>query len=178
MSDSHDTLVRRAAGWLRRGAVIPYPNSNYSDRQNVSCAVVLTEMYCTIRERPDAIGWAWGGRISILVECKATRSDFLADKKKSHRKRVGVGEYRYYLVNEGVATAVDLPEKWGLIEVQGRKLVVTQLAERQERSMAGEMALLWSLGRRAQELERAKPTALCVLAAPTDAQNSGTAAEE
>lgn len=68
------------------------------------------------KERPDAIGFSSG--FSCLVECKATRRDFLKDQDKPFRKdpAKGVGTARIYLTNPGVCTPDELPERWQLIE--------------------------------------------------------------
>lgn len=79
-----------------------------------------------IKENPDAIGWKYinGTRYegSILIECKTSRGDFRNDFKKSFRINPddGIGNWRYYLVPEGLITVEELPEKWGLIEVNSR----------------------------------------------------------
>ncbi|WHI46573.1 hypothetical protein [Microbulbifer sp. VAAF005] len=100
---THSSLVSMAGAWLKGKA---------------NCGAVFTELVTNVEsgEQPDAIGFR-GGRISILIECKATRSDFLADKKKPFRKRpeLGMGMYRFYLCPPGVITEKDLPEKWGLL---------------------------------------------------------------
>ena len=44
-----------------------------------NCYPILTELVTWNNEIPDAIGWTC--RCSILFECKASRSDFLADYK-------------------------------------------------------------------------------------------------
>ena len=77
------------------------------------------------KERPDAIGFSSG--FSCLVECKATRRDFLKDRDKPFRKdpSKGIGTVRIYLTNPGVCTPDELPERWQLIEaVDGDTLVV------------------------------------------------------
>lgn len=76
--------------------------------------VILTEPGY-VSEKPDAIGFKEG--CSVLIECKASRSDFLADRKKPFRngKEKGVGNYRYYLTNPYVANIHDLPHKWNLL---------------------------------------------------------------
>lgn len=68
------------------------------------------------RENPDV--FAFTKHQSILIECKASRSDFLADKKKPFRQNPqdGIGAMRFYLVNEGVARHEEMPDKWQLIE--------------------------------------------------------------
>ena len=69
------------------------------------------------REQPDAVGFKDGG-FSCLVECKASRSDFLRDKDKPFRKdpATGIGTMRVYLTAPGVCTPNELPEGWQLIE--------------------------------------------------------------
>ncbi|KKK54365.1 hypothetical protein LCGC14_3085490, partial [marine sediment metagenome] len=65
-------------------------------------------------EIPDALGFA--SRKSTLIECKASRSDFLSDKKKSFRQKPdeGMGCLRYYLTPPGLVDPDELPENWGL----------------------------------------------------------------
>lgn len=67
------------------------------------------------KENPDV--FAFSKYYSVLIECKASRSDFLADRKKPFRQnpQLGIGRMRYYLVNEGVATQEDMPEGWQLL---------------------------------------------------------------
>ena len=67
------------------------------------------------RELPDAIGFKSG--YSCLIECKASRSDFLKDKKKPFRNGTmkGIGSERIYLTNPNVANVHDLPPKWKLL---------------------------------------------------------------
>ena len=66
-------------------------------------------------ENPDV--FAFTKYYSCLIECKASRSDFLADKKKPFRQnpQLGIGLRRFYLVNNGVATQEDMPEGWQLL---------------------------------------------------------------
>lgn len=67
-------------------------------------------------ELPDV--FAFTRYNSVLFECKASRADFLRDKKKPFREnpQLGVGETRYYLVNEGVAAESEMPDGWYLFE--------------------------------------------------------------
>lgn len=67
------------------------------------------------KENPDV--FAFTKYYSVLIECKASRSDFLADKKKPFRQDPlqGVGKRRYYLVNEGVCTQDEMPDGWQLL---------------------------------------------------------------
>ena len=72
-------------------------------------------IYVVVSELPDAIGFKSG--YSCLIECKASRSDFLKDKKKPFRNGTtkGVGSERIYLTNPNVANVHDLPPKWKLM---------------------------------------------------------------
>lgn len=108
-------------------------------------------------EIPDAIGWAYGGRLSILVECKVSRSDFRADQKKLFRRKthLGMGTHRYYMAPTGIIPLDDVPEMWGLLEYgeRGNITVVRVAPEHRERCTAHETAMLWSALRRVQNLE-------------------------
>ena len=67
---THKALVRRLAKWLK-----------YTKRMTV----VMSELSTRNSETPDVMGWI-GNAHSILIECKASRQDFLADKNKWFRK--------------------------------------------------------------------------------------------
>lgn len=105
---THAELVLRAARWLRN---------------TKGCGVVLTERGVD-HEHPDAIGWR--GAWSILVECKTSRSDFLADAKKPHRieSDLGMGQERYYMTVPFLLDPLELPAGWGLLEVLERRVRV------------------------------------------------------
>ncbi|MCK5607550.1 hypothetical protein KAR91_37045 [Candidatus Pacearchaeota archaeon] len=105
---SHDDLVSLGEKWLIN---------------TKKCSFAFSELKCTrIYEIPDCIGFRDG--YSVLIECKASRADFLSDKKKMFRKypEQGLGSFRFFLCPEGVINPSDLPEKWGLvwITVQGK----------------------------------------------------------
>lgn len=104
---THAELVEIAARWLRSAK---------------RCGVVLTEAAGGGLEIPDAIGWRLGGRMSYLVECKASRADFLRDAQKPFRgPGRGVGQSRLYLAPAGMIRPDELPERWGLVEVSGQR---------------------------------------------------------
>ena len=100
----HALLVSKAVHWLR---------SQYR------CGVILSEQYCATGEVPDVIGWKGFCR-SVLVECKVSRADFLADAAKPFRQHPeeGMGCERFYLVPAGVVRREDLPKHWGLLELR------------------------------------------------------------
>jgi len=105
---THSDLVEKAGKWLK----------------SFGCPVVLCELSAvtTYGEIPDAIGWKDGK--SILIECKSSRSDFLNDKKKLFRRSpaYGMGCWRLYLCMPGVINKEDLPDGWGLLWINGKRM--------------------------------------------------------
>lgn len=99
---SHADLCFFASRWLR----------NYA-----RCSVVATELATMSAEIPDAIGWR--SNISVLVECKTSRADFMQDAKKPFRidPAKGVGNWRFYLTPKGLISVDELPDNWGLLEL-------------------------------------------------------------
>ena len=107
---THAQLVRRAGQWLR----------------GMGCGLVFEELVALTGEIPDAIGWKDAGRISYLVECKASRGDFLADRKKPHRwdGAKAMGCYRYFMCPPGMIRPDELPERWGLLYCHASKVTI------------------------------------------------------
>ncbi len=101
---THAELVNAAAKYLK---------------YNCRCGVVFTELVSAAGEIPDAIGFRMD--YSIVIECKASKNDFLQDAKKRYRIHswMGMGSYRYYMCPEGLLKPGDMPDKWGLIYVTG-----------------------------------------------------------
>ena len=136
---THAKLIEIAVRWLRR----------------YRCGVVLSEQACASGEVPDAIGWKKKCH-SVLVECKASRADFLADAAKPFRQKpeLGLGCERWYLAPAGLLSAEDLPRYWGLLEARAGKLqVAVKASRRDQRSPAGflnEMNLLLASLRRVE----------------------------
>jgi len=118
------------------------------------CGVVLSEQACVSGEMPDAIGWKDACH-SVLVESKASRADFLADRDKSFRRKpeIGVGSERYYLAPRGLIRVEELPVGWGLLEVSGREMERVKASAKNLRSAIGfqyEMNLLLASLRRVE----------------------------
>ncbi len=107
----------------------------------MKCPVVLIKPVTgTVFEMPDAFGWSASG-MSILIECKTSRSDFSADKRKPHRHPdLGMGTLRYYLAPSKVLKPKDMPEGWGLLTVgdTGKQIHIAQQAK--ERTMTDSRA--------------------------------------
>jgi hypothetical protein len=118
------------------------------------CGVVLSEQACVSGEMPDAIGWKKACH-SVLVECKVSRADFLADREKPFRRKpeIGVGCERYYLAARGLIPVEDVPTGWGLLEIAGREVQRIKASAKNLRSEAGfksEMNLLLASLRRVE----------------------------
>ncbi len=130
---SHDHLVKKAAAFLRsQGSVVTITDLTHSDS-----------------ETPDAIGWF--NNLATLIECKASRSDFLADRKKGFRWRSaqGMGAYRYYLTPQGLLKPDELPPGWGLLELHGTHVAKVSKSDIfHQRKHTAETSLLLSALRR------------------------------
>lgn len=135
---THAQLVEKAVRWLRW----------------YRCGVVLSEQACASGEMPDAIGWKQACH-SVLVECKVTRADFLADRAKPFRQKPqkGVGCERFYLTPPGIVKTDELPAGWGLLEIHCGRVEMLQPSARNLRSATGfryEMNLLLASLRRVE----------------------------
>jgi hypothetical protein len=104
-SELHDELAKVGATWLKHNgfAVV---------------ATDLTALGC--RERADVIGFR--SQCSATIESKVSRADFLADRKKPHREAGGIGLYRFYICPAGLIAVDELPSRWGLLHVDGKRL--------------------------------------------------------
>src|SRR5260370_19003067 len=134
----HPKLVEKAVRWLR----------------HYRCGLVLAEQACVSGEMPDAIGWKRACH-SVLVECKVTRADFLADRAKPFRLKPehGVGCERFYLVSAGLIRCEELPAGWGLLELRHNKIETAQPSAKNLRTATGfkyEMNLLLASLRRVE----------------------------
>ena len=105
----HDALVDKGKRFLK----------------SMGCGVIFGDPWnCpAVDETPDVIGWYDGN--SFLIECKASRADFLADAKKSFRANpnLGMGDWRFYMCPEGVIQPEELPQHWGLIWIKNDRVV-------------------------------------------------------
>ena len=135
---THERLVKAAVAWLRR----------------YGCGVVLSEQSCASGETPDAIGWKRACH-SVVIECKISRADFLADREKPFRVKPekGMGCERFYLAPAGLISPDEVPTGWGLLELSGREVLVVVAACKKMRTAIGfryEMNLLLASLRRVE----------------------------
>lgn len=138
---THAALVELAVKWLRT---------------QYRCGIVLSEQACCSGETPDVIGWKQRCR-SVVVECKISRGDFLADAAKPWRQNpeTALGCERFYMAPAGLIAHDELPDGWGLLEVRNRKIEVSVACNKRRslRSQEGfmnEMNLLLASLRRVE----------------------------
>jgi hypothetical protein len=103
----HKELVAAALKWLTGSC---------------GCAFAVGEIVAWTGEIPDAIGFK--SNRSIVVECKTSRADFLADNKKPFRAKPekGMGDHRYFLCPEGVIKPEDQLNGWGLLYLKNGRI--------------------------------------------------------
>jgi len=140
---SHKELVKRAFACLKF---------------SIGCSVAFKERVApgSASENPGAIGFK--NSFSYLIECKSTRSGFLADKKKLSRKipSQGMGIERYFMSPVGLLQPGEIPKGWGLPGVYEvppgpRNRTVKKTKESEcfyDRNMNAEVAYLVSAIRR------------------------------
>jgi hypothetical protein len=112
---THDQIAEIGAKWLSRHGY-KYVFSNMRSQFS--------------SENPDALGLKGGFSDAFVLEVKVSRSDFLADKKKTHRQLgKGVGLHYAYLTPKGLIDPLEVPYGWQLLEIHGKtkpKIVVVK----------------------------------------------------
>lgn len=133
--EAHDKLVERGTRWVRS-----------------RCTIVAPELRTLCGECPDVYGYGYQCS-SIVVECKASRADFLRDAKKEFRiePEKGLGERRYYMCPPGMIRPDELPDMWGLLYCHHRRIEVVRNALPQPFSIKKERWVLASILRRTIE---------------------------
>lgn len=120
---THSQLCDKAERWLK--VQHHFETCGHSP----GCGIVLKEMVSIAGEQPDCIGFSSG--VSTLIECKTSRSDFFADQKKIFRRKpeTGMGNLRFFLTPENLIKPEKLPEKWGLLETDGKQIKIIKEPE-------------------------------------------------
>lgn len=121
MAQAHRGLCELAANWLKR---------NHA-RGGPGCRIAVTEPRSGWSgESPDAIAWRAIGHLDgcFMVEAKTSRGDFLVDANKPHRGEItGLGNLRFYICPEGLISPDELPDRWGLLWVNNRGHIRSQV---------------------------------------------------
>ena len=98
---NHKQLVVEAKKWLINSKSC---NPVFCEKGSAGCS-----------ELPDAIGWTCDN--CIVVECKASRSDLLANNKKS----LALGDKKYFLMTKELYSqcADIIPDGYGIVTING-----------------------------------------------------------
>lgn len=125
----HETLVQRAAAWLR-------------NTRRCKLVIVNAKPW-SANEHPDVIGWLPTGE-SIVVECKVSHGDLLADHRKRWRTMsVGMGMYRFTMVPPVLEVKWNPDWFGGVLVVEGRRVrVARECPPRQTRDWPKELCML------------------------------------
>lgn len=138
--DLHRTLCMAAARHLHKSGMCGTNQQKY----------VAVELVTYGREVADV--WGTNGASTTVVEVKVSRADFLRDKEKICRKNQleGMGNFRWYFALQGIIKEEELPEDWGLVEVDesGNIIRLVRLAKYQESTSLGNISILCSIMRR------------------------------
>lgn len=110
---------------------------------------VAVELVAAGAEDPDV--WATNGYQTTMIEVKTSHADFLADQKKWARSKAAeladkqMGNFRYYLCPEGVIKEEELPNNWGLLVWDGKKIRKVKQAMYVKSSTSMELLFITSI---------------------------------
>lgn len=88
---------------------------------------------------------------SVIIEVKTSHSDFKADQKKWARSqqaemlKLQAGRFRWYLCPENIIKPEELPEKWGLLYWDGKRIRPIVPPSVFENTSRADMAILTSI---------------------------------
>jgi hypothetical protein len=149
---THEELRLAAIRFAKRQR---FSHRTWERIDGLNLKVIASETVTAAHDIPDVIGW--DQTHSYLIECKASRSDFFHDAKKPQRNAgTGMGIFRYYFTPKGLVSREEIPEGWGLIEIDGKEMVISVQAPRRELDASGHMQekrILLSLLRRVKMRE-------------------------
>ena len=147
---THDDLVKRAVKWLKNSVSKPNPagdDAPYLERywNKPRCGVAVPELVSgNYGEIPDAFGWDRDN--SWLIECKASRADFLANRRKIGTR---IASYRFFLCPPGLISVDELSDGWGLLYCHPKKIAIEAWPTKNpDRNIRGELSMMYSLLRR------------------------------
>lgn len=122
---------------------------NNAEPWHIPYKYVAVELVTLAAELPDV--WATNGSETAIIEVKTSHSDFLADQKKWIRQegyaqdRNKIGNYRYYLCPKGVIKEEELPENWGLLVWDEKKIHKVKRAVKVDTYAHGELLMITSI---------------------------------
>ena len=153
----HYDLCLEGAKWLRRRhdyerckAKMPCFKPGLCRGCRQAFKYVAVELCTYGTENCDV--WGYDGYVTAVIEVKVSHADFMNDRKKWWRTQAKAelmaGNMRWYLCPEGVIKADELPEGWGLLYWDGKRIIpqvapVTHIA-----TGHADMKILYSILRR------------------------------
>lgn len=117
------------------------------------CRYVAVEICTWNSEHTDV--WGLGNfSVGTVIEVKTSHADFLSDRKKWCRsddaaaKGIQAGSFRWYLCPEGIISKEELPEGWGLLYWDGRKINPVVAPRRFDTNSWADLDILMSILKR------------------------------
>jgi len=156
----HYQLCCEGAKWLRRQKRNPYECHKKPCYRVRSCPSYACNKFKYVAVELVSLGentdvWGLGNyNESAVIEVKVSHADFLADQKKwcrsneAEEKGYQAGSFRWYLCPEGIIKPEELPEKWGLLYWNGKKIYPVVLPKKFENTAYEDMLMLTSILRR------------------------------
>ena len=114
---------------------------------------VAVELVTWNSELTDVWGMGAWNETSV-IEVKTSHADFKADQKKWCRSdkakelNLQAGTYRWYLCPDGVIKKEELPDKWGLLYWDGKKIHPVVTPQKFESTDRADMMMLTSILKR------------------------------
>lgn len=152
----HYQLCVEGGKWLHRRKFDFNKCQTKECRKPEFCRVCRTYKYVAVElntygaEQTDV--WGWCGDATSIIEVKTSHADFVNDQKKKCRqdsfKDLQCGNYRWYLCPEGVIKPDELPEHWGLLYWNGKRIYHVVAPDYVENGYKGDMFVIYSLLRR------------------------------
>lgn len=155
----HYQLCCEGAKWLRRQKKNNERCRKKSCFRTEACGCCFKYKYVAVElctwnsENTDV--WGLGNfSDSVVIEVKTSHSDFLADRKKwcrsEHAETSGLqaGRLRWYLCPEGVISKDELPDRWGLLYWDGKKVYPVVAPKTFENTGWADIDILTSILRR------------------------------
>ena len=108
--------------------------------------IVAVELNVTGAENSDV--WGYDGDSTVMIEVKVSHADFLADQKKMWRNvepYLQVGNRRWYLCPEGIIKPNELPDGWGLLYWDGKRIYSVVAPVPRMQGCHADMRILYSL---------------------------------
>ena len=147
----HYTLCIEGGKWLKRN------KRSYDRCKKKSCykpefckvcsknKIVAIELVTMAAENCDI--WGYDGFNTTVIEVKVSHPDFLRDREKPARKidvEYQCGNLRWYLCPDGIIKPSELPEGWGLLYWDGKKINPIVPPVKRTGTM-GDMRILYSI---------------------------------